>query len=48
MMELDPRFCDVIIRRWQEYTDQQAIHADTGATFEATKHERQETHSHQS
>nr|MDT0251532.1 DNA modification methylase [Endozoicomonas sp.] len=26
MMELDPVYCDVIIRRWQEFTGQQAKH----------------------
>ena len=46
MMEIDPRFCDVIIRRWQEYTDRQAIHADTGATFEETDHARQKNPPH--
>ena len=46
MIEIDPRFCDVIIRRWQEYTDQQAIHAETGKTFEAMIHERQKTTPH--
>ena len=45
-MELDPKFCDVIIKRWQQYTDQQAIHADTGKTFEVMHYERQETPPH--
>lgn len=34
MMELSPRYCDVIIKRWQEFTGKQAVHADTGKTFE--------------
>ena len=46
MIEIDPRFCDVIIRRWQEYTDRQAVHADTGATFEETDHARQKNPPH--
>lgn len=33
LMELDPRYCDVIVKRWQDFTGQQAIHADTGKTF---------------
>ena len=34
MMELDPKYIDVIIKRWQEFTGKQATHADTGETFE--------------
>lgn len=34
MMELDPKYCDVIIERWQNFTGQKAIHAETGKTFE--------------
>jgi DNA modification methylase len=34
-MELDPKYCDVIIKRWQEYTGKQAIHAETGEVFNA-------------
>ena len=33
MMELDPKYCDVIIKRWQDYTGKKAIHADTGEAF---------------
>ncbi len=33
MMELDPIYCDVIIRRWQNLTGQQAIHESTGQSF---------------
>ena len=32
-MELDPVYCDVIVRRWQEYTGQRAVHAVTGMEF---------------
>lgn len=33
LMELDPKYCDVIVKRWQEFTGKQATHAATGATF---------------
>lgn len=32
-MELDPKFCDVIIRRWQNFTNQQAILEGTNDVF---------------
>lgn len=34
MMELDPKYCDVIINRWQDYTGKKATHADTGVEFD--------------
>lgn len=34
LMELDPRFVDVIVRRWQTYTGRQAVHAKTGMAFD--------------
>lgn len=33
LMELDPRYCDVIIKRWQDFTGKEALHADTGDKF---------------
>lgn len=33
MMELDPKYCDVIIKRWQDFTGKQAIHEQSGKTF---------------
>lgn len=35
LMELDPKYCDVIIKRWQDFTGQKAIHAETGEPFDA-------------
>ncbi|WP_419630405.1 site-specific DNA-methyltransferase [Thiolapillus sp.] len=34
MMELDPKYADVIIRRWQEYTGKQATREDDGMPFD--------------
>ena len=33
MMELDPKYCDVIVKRWQEFTGQEATLESTGQTF---------------
>lgn len=32
-MELDPKYVDVIVRRWQAFTGGEAVHAGTGLTF---------------
>lgn len=32
-MELDPKYCDVIIQRWQQYTGKEAIHEQSGKTY---------------
>jgi DNA modification methylase len=37
MMELDPKYCDVIIKRWQDFTGKKAIHAETGKPFDGLK-----------
>ena len=33
LMELDPVYCDVIVRRWQQFTGKRAVHERTGAEF---------------
>jgi len=33
LMELDPKYCDVIIKRWQDFTGQEAVHENTGDKF---------------
>ena len=33
LMELDPKFCDVIVKRWQDFTGKIATHAETGKPF---------------
>lgn len=33
VMELDPKYCDVIIKRWQDFTGKKAVHAETGKEF---------------
>ena len=39
-MELDEKFVDVIINRWQSFTGKQAVHIETGKTYEQLKSER--------
>jgi DNA modification methylase len=34
-LELDPRYVDTIIRRWQAFTGDSAYHGTTGSTFDA-------------
>jgi DNA modification methylase len=42
LMELDPRYADVIVRRWQEYTGKKATLEGDGRTFEQIAIERRE------
>jgi DNA modification methylase len=37
MMELEPHYCDVIIKRWQDFTGQEAILESTGETYNAQR-----------
>jgi DNA modification methylase len=34
IVELDPLYVDVIIRRWQAFASKPAVHAETNQTFE--------------
>ena len=40
LMELDPKYCDVIIKRWQDFTGKQATLEATGETFEELSNAR--------
>lgn len=43
LMELDPVYVDVIVQRYQDFTGKQAVHAETGKTFDEMKIERDTT-----
>jgi DNA modification methylase len=34
LMELDPKYCDVIVRRWQEFTGKKAMLEASGQPFD--------------
>ena len=40
LMELDEKYVDVIINRWQDFTGKQATHIESGKTYEELKQER--------
>ena len=40
MMELDPKYCDVIIKRWQDFTGLEATLEGSGETFNALADKR--------
>jgi DNA modification methylase len=37
LMELDPIYCDVIVKRWQDFTGQKAILESSGIAFGENK-----------
>jgi DNA modification methylase len=39
LMELDPKYCDVIVKRWQDYTGRKAVLESTGEHFPSIKAE---------
>ena len=43
LMELDPKYCDVIVKRWQDFTGKIATHAETGKPFAEGTNGKQET-----
>lgn len=43
-LELDPLYVDTIIRRWQRHTKLDAVHVDTGKTFNDREREKGQNH----
>lgn len=43
LMELDPKYVDVIVKRWQDFTGKHAIHSVTGKTFNEMSQNRDTT-----
>jgi hypothetical protein len=39
-MELDPKYADVVVRRWQEYTGKQALLDGDGRSFDEITRQR--------
>jgi DNA modification methylase len=40
LVEIDPLYCDVILRRFEAFTGEQAVLAETGETFTQTQEAR--------
>ena len=40
-MELDPKYCDVIVKRWQDFTRKEAVLEADGRTFNEIAAQRQ-------
>lgn len=45
-MELDPKYCDVIVKRWQDFTGQKATLAGDGRTFDEVADGRTQAQAH--
>jgi DNA modification methylase len=41
-LEIDPIYVDVIVRRWQAFTRDQAVHANSGRTFDEVAADRED------
>jgi hypothetical protein len=41
-LEIDPHYVDVAVRRWQAFTGRDAMHSETGRTFEEMTDSRRE------
>ena len=44
LLELDPRYVDVMVRRWQEFTGRQAVLDGPGSTFAQVTEQRGVAH----
>jgi DNA modification methylase len=42
MMEISPIYCEVVIKRWQDFTGQKAVLESSGLTYEEMAHGRRE------
>jgi len=38
VIELDPKYCDLIVRRWQKFTGEEARHVESGRNFDEVAH----------
>jgi DNA modification methylase len=47
LLELDPRYCDTIIRRWQRLNGKHACHAESGKRFDTLETAASENSPHQ-
>ena len=41
LMELDEKYVDVIINRWQDFTGKEAVHIESGKTYKQLKEEKE-------